>query len=164
MNQFDAESFLDDLITQAKPLLAAQVDLINAEKNPSLPTVTDFLVPKISDSAWVRMSMDEKVKSFSDFAFVYIDSIDAIPNGHSLGMNYKFDLVLILSNRHDKFVDRLVLRYQRALIQTGQKLWSYFTSKGVDYSFESLTPIDVKLQNSAHFQKCLGIRISITFN
>lgn len=161
---FDIETFFTKFYLKMKEQLNLKIAAINAEKG-------DCLLSDIADEAWIVMSLNDKVKNFIDFAFCQIDNVKTVANGRDISKEITLEFDLFIAVRNDGLdangIDKdelRILRYWRALEESAKEAWN---KVGVGYGkseIESLTPIDIKLTDSAHYHKLCGISISFTIN
>lgn len=161
---FDVETFFTKFYLKMKEQLNLKIAAINTEKG-------DELLTNIADEAWILMSLIDKVKNFIDFAFGQIDNVKTVANGRDVSKEITLEFDLFIAVRNDGLdangIDKdelRILRYWRALEEAAKEAWN---KVGVGYGkseIESLTPIDIKLTDSAHQHKLCGISVSFTIN
>lgn len=154
---FDIETFIDKLSTSLKTKLNQRISALNAEKG-------DSLLELIPESAWIFGSLDDSVKNFKDFTFFFVDTIDTKIAGPVVAEEYTIEIDLFLCDRQDAKVQKRILRMHRALREAISETWD---KVGMGYdraSVESLTPIDVKLNNSSFFHKIVGVSLKFSIS
>ena len=109
MARYDVEDFLDNI----KILLAAK---LNA-KLTSLDTLkTDALVlPQVNVNAYAFQGLNEKVMNFNPFIVYGVESIVTVEQLSGSGVDVTASVVLVLSETGVAEIDRLMIRYSRAL-------------------------------------------------
>lgn len=151
----DVETAYTKIADKIKSVLNAQILAINNEKGDSL---LDYIDP----AAWAEGSLDESVKSYKDFGFTYIDSVEGTTNGQAIAQNVTMEIDLIFSQQGDFMDYRRLLRYQRALNEAAQAAWDS-SMRGYDRATVSiLQPVDVKLFNSSYWYKVIGVRLEFS--
>lgn len=165
MARFDLESFLREFIPAVRANLTAAITAINAEKG-------DSLLLDIPAGGWLFGSLDDRIKNFTDFGFIFIDDTKSKVSGPSVERDYSIEVDLFISQREDGYdaeaalqKDELrVLRYWRALEQACTAAWGK-VGRGYDYvEIEVLNQIDVKLNDSAYYHKLIGVSVSFSIN
>lgn len=151
----DAETVFCKVADKIKDVLNDKILAVNNEKG-------DQLLSLISDEAWCEGSLDSAIKSYQNFGFSYIDSIEGTPNGPSIIQTISIEIDLIFSQEADFMDYRRLLRYQRALNEAAQETWDK-VMKGYDRAEVSiLQPIDAKLFNSSYWYKVIGVRLEFS--
>lgn len=153
MAKYDLESFITEFEAKLKPLLAAKILEINAEKND------DLVLDQIPDEAWVFNNLDIIAKNYKDFIFFFIDDISGEINGPSYTEDITLEVDIFIQDRQDKFVEKRILRYSRALREAVAQTWD---TVGVGYdkaSIKAMAPIDIKLNNSSFYHKIFGVSL-----
>jgi hypothetical protein len=156
-DKFDIEGLLAIFEARLKLQLAARITSVNDDKDDG------FTIDQINDDAWVFLTLDERVNSYTDFVFYDIETVKTTGYGPALSREYRIEVVLFIMDRKDNNIEKRVLRYWRALDEAVRDLWNKI-DPGLQMEFESLTPIDVKLVNSSHRHKAIGVSTTITFN
>lgn len=154
---FDIETFIDKLSTSLKTKLNQKITALNTEKG-------DTLLDQIKPEAWIFGSLDDSVKNFPDFAFYFVDTIDTKIAGPVTAEEYTIEIDLFLFDRHDDKIQKRILRMHRALRESIAEVWD---KVGVGYDravVESLTPIDVKLNNSSYYHKIVGVSLKFSIS
>jgi hypothetical protein len=154
---FDIETFIDGLSTSLKTKLNQKITALNTEKG-------DALLDQIPEKAWIFGSLDDTVKNFADFAFFFVDSIDTKVAGPILAEEYTIEIDLFIYDRQDSKIQKRILRLHRALREAIAETWD---KVGMGYdraSIESLTPIDVKLNNSSYYHKIVGVSLKFSIS
>jgi hypothetical protein len=148
----DLETVFTGLSTYIQQNINARIAAINTEKG-------DSVLSAFNSQAWLEGSLDEKVKSFNQFGFCYLDDIQNITHGISIVDVAIFECDLVFAQSADFMDYKRILRYQRALREVAQGAWGKVL-KGHDRAeIQTLSPLDVKLFNSSYWYKVIGIRI-----
>lgn len=82
---FDLELLLTQLTAQFKTALNTAITAINTEKGA--PT----LMSTLDTNAWLIGSLDDKVKNYDNFVFGYVDDLNGLTNGQSVGKTYTIE-------------------------------------------------------------------------
>ncbi len=151
----DAETVFVKITDKIKSVINTKIQEINTEKG-------DSTLDQINSNAWCEGSLNEAIKSYNDFGFIYIDAIEGTTNGQSIGQNISIEVDLIFSQQADFMDYKRLLRYQRALTEAAQEAWDS-AMKGYDRATISiLQPIDAKLFNSSYWYKVIGVRLEFS--
>jgi len=154
---FDLELLLTQLTAQFKTALNTAITAINTEKGA--PT----LMSTLDTNAWLIGSLDDKVKNYDNFVFGYVDDLNGLTNGQSVGKTYTIEYDLFISQKEDGSDYTRMLRYWRALEQAGRASWDVGVKKGYDRAtINLLNPIDIKLNDSSYWHKVIGIKFEFT--
>jgi hypothetical protein len=145
------ENILTGLYDKMKLQIDLEIDVVNAAN-------TDFEIDKIPDMAWFEGSLDESINNFNHSCFYFIDDLQSIVNGPMVVSSVSIEFDLIVAQKSDSLDYKRILRYQHALMKSASEAWG---KVGVGYdkaTITALNPIDVKLFNSSHWSKVIGIR------
>lgn len=151
----DVEVIYDKLAAKMKSVFNTKILAINTEK-------ADFSVEAINTNAWLSGSLDDSCKSFDQFIFYFLDDLTGEANGRAVNQKCVFEFDLFFAQKEDGKDYKRFLRYARALMESAQDAWDT-VGKGYDRATISLsTPIDVRLFDSSHWQKVVGIQIEFS--
>jgi len=154
----DAEVLLSALVAKLKAKLPTVAAAITAEKN-------DSLVLKVpSSSAWVQLSMDNAVVNYDTFCFIYLDSMNTQSQGPIVSRDLRFVWCLFTARTGTNSAGQdseslLSLRYMRLMEDTAAEAWRS-ARPGQEFTVESLTPVDVQLENSTQWHRVFGVTFS----
>jgi hypothetical protein len=151
----DIETIFFKLVDQVKATINDKIDGINVEKD-------DCVLKNIDDQAWIIGSLDDRIKSFNTFAFTYIDSVTSTTQGNIVSKNASFEFDICIAENEDGSDYLRVLRYHRVLEECMIEAWDK-VCKGYDRpTINLLNPIDIKLYDSSHLHKVVGIQVEFT--
>jgi hypothetical protein len=155
MAKVDTEVLFLKIKQFIKDNISTVVASINADKNDS----TTIAAPE--SNAYIDLSLDSNVSNYDSFIFIYIDSILSKPDGGSINKNVRFEICLFKakSGKDDENIQGL--RYMRLMEELGQMAWDK-ALKGFRYEIETLTPVDVQLQNSNKWHKVYGVALTVS--
>lgn len=160
MAKLDAETILIKARQYIMANYEATRSAINTEK------ADGFNMKAIQSLAFVDQSLNDKVLNYDPFLFCYIDSVSSEVKGPSIAETLKIDCVLFVAGRglEQSLGESLLnLRYSRLMRELGAGMWRK-ALPGVEYSMESLNPIDVSLDNSEDYHRVFGISVSVSVN
>ena len=151
----DIETIFFKLVEYVKCNINDVVDSINIEKD-------QCILKNFDERAFIIGSLDDRIKSFNNFVFAYIDSVTATTQGNVISRNAVFEFDVVLSENEDGNDYIRVLRYHRVLEETMNNAWDKIC-KGYDRAtIKLLNPIDIKLYDSSNLHKVVGIQVEFT--
>lgn len=151
----DIETIYDKLTVKIKASLNTNIAAINVEKG-------DTLIEELHTNAWVNGSMDERVLNFNVFCFNYLENLETVANGPAVAQNCSFEYDVVFAQKEDFNDYKRFLRYARALMQSACDAWDS-VGKGYDRATITLAPpIDVRLFDSSHWHKVVGVKIEFS--
>lgn len=153
MARVDVEIIFKKMFDHFKANLNTEIVALNTEKADSLT------LEQIDSAAWIEGSLNETVKNFNTFVLYYVENYDGTMQGNSISKNISIEFDILISQKEDFLDYTRLLRYHRVLEDVAKKAWDN-VGKGFDRATISLlTPIDVKLFDSAYWHKVVGVRI-----
>jgi len=157
MAKIDTEVIYFKLKEFIKANIAAQVALINTEKNDS----TTISAP--ITSAYVDFSLDNVVVNWDPFIFMFIDAMPSQISGPNTEKKVKFEICLFKarSGRTDEHIAGL--RYLRLMEELGKLAWDK-ALRGFRYEIETLIPIDVQLSNQTKWHRVYGVALTVSLS
>jgi len=158
MAKVDAEVLLSKLVAKLKAELPTIAAAIDAEKNDDLK----LKVPNAN--AWVELSLDNVAMNYDTFCFIYLESMNTQARGPIVSRDLRFTWCLFAARTGTEAEgpnseSYLSLRYMRLMEDTAAKAWRD-AFKGYEFMVESLTPIDVQLENSTQWHRVYGVTFS----
>lgn len=154
---FDIETLFEKINTFFKENLNSKIVDINNEKG-------DKLLTSFPGECYISGSLDEKIMNYDNVCFSYIESIEATSNGAAVSKKVIVEVDLLFNQKYDFMDYKRILRYQRALLDCAILAWGKVALGYSDCNVVSLNPIDVKLFNSSHWTKVIGIQIEFNIN
>jgi hypothetical protein len=161
---FDLETFIDKIMAGFPTLFDARIDAVNLEKNPGGPSVivSKPWLDKLQASAYFFNSLDDAAHNYRDFAFIYLDTVRAKVEGPSYVQEVILEFDLFLADRQDLNTQKMLLRYERALLEAMAATWNKI-GKGYDKAqIESVGSVDYKLNNSSYIHKVIGAQLTFS--
>lgn len=148
---YDIENLLDDVKAVFQNGLNANLALINTEKG-------DSLLRTIDNNAYFFQGLNEDAANFDPFIVYGVEEIETIQGQGFSAENVIISVVLCVAENGVDDIDRIMMRYSRALKETIESGWQ-ISNGGVKISVNRLMPISFKLLDSDESFKAVGINI-----
>lgn len=149
----DIETVIFKLADLAKAMMSEKISAINAEKNDGI------ILGDISSNAWFFQSLDDGNHNYDPFILYFIDDLTAQGEGRAISRKCQLEFDIFLVNDYSVDIQRKILRYQRCLEDTLLDCWGKIEPM-YNLEIQSLTPVDVKMQNSSNIHKVFGVTIN----
>lgn len=151
----DVETIFFKLVDYVKDIINDKIDALNIEKE-------DCILKNIDTRAWIIGSLDDRIKSFNNFVFAYIDSVTSTTQGNVLSKNAVFEFDIVIAENEDGRDYLRVLRYHRVLEECMVEAWDK-VGRGYDRAtVKLLNPVEIKLYDSSYMHKVVGIQVEFS--
>lgn len=157
MAKIDTEVLFYKLKDFIKANIAGLVTSINTEKND-----TTLLVAP-DPKAYIDLSLDSAVINYDPFIFIFIDSLPSQVNGPIVEKNIRFEVCLFKSRTGKPDEHILGLRYLRLMEEIGALAWDK-ALRGFRYEIETLTPVDIQLNNQTKWHRVYGVALTVSLS
>lgn len=156
MAKYDTEDFLDNIKAVLIANLNTKLAAIDTAK-----TQDTLSLPQVQTAAYAFQGLNEEVINFDPFIIYGVESIATIPQLQGSATDITASVVLVLCENGKDEIDRLMLRYSRALKEVIEENYQS-VGKGIKMLVSEFMPISFKFLNSDDSYKAVGININAT--
>jgi len=156
MPKYDTEDFLDNVKAVLVANLNTKLTAIDAAK-----TQDTLSLPQVAAAAYAFQGLNEEVINFDPFIVYGVESIVTIPQLQGSANDVTVSVVLALCENGKNEIDRLMLRYSRAMKEVIEENYQS-VGKGMKMVVSEFMPISFKFLNSDDNYKAVGININAT--
>lgn len=154
---YDIEDFIEATKTLLLSDLNTYITSMNSIKStgPSLDT--------INSNAYFIQNLSESVVSYSNFVFIFEDSMETQVNGPANSQQASIVVAIIspFKNEAQNFVAKRVFRYRKVLMTLFQEKWESLRGP-IDLNVQGLSPFPVALVNSDDPMIAIGVNLEVT--
>lgn len=151
--QYDIETFRDDILAIVQANLGTKITAINAEKNDGI-TITDIA----SENYYNDMS--DQVFNISPFILYYLVNLESKTIGAMTQTLITMQMSVVFDNTNQVNTESKVLRYSRCLKEVIQENFKKSASASA-LNIEQFLPVDLRLNQGSDF-KMGGIHVTAT--
>ncbi len=153
--KYDIENLLDGIKDLLVSKLNTKMTEIDGLKNDGLT------MRQVNSLAYAFQGMNEKVMNFNPYIVYGVESIDTIESIGGSAIDVTSSVVLVLSESGVANIDRLMIRYSRALKEVIEENYQS-VGKGIKMTVNQFMPISFKLNSDDTVYKAVGININAT--